>query len=113
MAGWKNKFDQEILMARQARFLGKEGQARVCARRAAGIIVREYFLLHGFSVSTLSSYELLLKLLKISNLNDQARRAAEYLTLHVTHEFNLPVEVDLIEEVKILGRALIPGFEEA
>ena len=112
MAGWKTKYDEEILTARQARFRGKEGQARVCARRAAGIIVREYFLLHGIPVNTLSSYELLLKLRQIPELNDPARKAAESLTLHVTHEFNLPVEVDLIEEVQVLAIALIPGFRE-
>ena len=37
---WKTKFEQEMGLAKTARARGNEGQARVCARRAAGALER-------------------------------------------------------------------------
>ena len=42
MADWKEKLQKEFERAQIARASGNEGQARVCARRAAGIAIREY-----------------------------------------------------------------------
>ena len=42
---WQAEIQAELEKAQQARARGNEGQARVCARRAAGIAAREYFAL--------------------------------------------------------------------
>ena len=43
MADWQEKLNLEFQRAEDARAKNNEGQARVCARRAAGIAIREYF----------------------------------------------------------------------
>jgi hypothetical protein len=109
MADWKKVFEKELQMAAEARARGNEGQARVCARRAAGVAVREYFLRRGISSHVSSAFDLLRALLDIPELPDEARRAAEYLTLRVNEEFKLPVNADLVEEARTLCKSLLPG----
>ena len=100
MSDWKTLFDIEMERARAAREQKKEGQARVCARRAAGIVLREYFSRHDIPVRTPSAYDLLNQLLQLPGVPSEAYHSAEYLVLRVTEEFKLPVDVDLIEEAK-------------
>jgi hypothetical protein len=45
-------------MAVEVRARGNEGQARVCARRAAGAVLREYFQRRGLPVRSPSAYDL-------------------------------------------------------
>ena len=100
-------------MAEAARGRGNEGQARVCARRAAGLAVREYFQGRGVAVRTSSAYDLLKALLELPDLPARARRPAEYLTLRVTEEFKLPVDVDLVQAARDLVQELLPGADES
>jgi len=109
MTDWKNAFEKELQIAVEARMRGNEGQARVCARRAAGVIIREYFSRRGLSNRTSSAFEMLQALLDIPDIPDEARRAAGYLTLRVNEEFKLPVAADLIEEAQTLCKSLLPG----
>ena len=97
----------EFNKAEQARARGNEGQARVCARRAAGIAAREYFGRLGKPIRTSSAYDLLNLLAGDSRLSAAARQAASYLTLRVNEEFKLPVEVDLITEARKLCSELL------
>jgi hypothetical protein len=108
---WKNKFDQEIQMADNARALGREGQARVCARRAAGVVVREYFLRIGKPAGSASAYDLLNDLTHIPTLPERMLKAAESLTMRVTEDFELPVDVDLVQAARLLAEGLLtePG----
>jgi hypothetical protein len=105
---WKNKFALEIQMAVEVRARGNEGQARVCARRAAGVVLREYFQRRGLPVRSTSAYDLLKDLLSLPGLPEPVYLAAEYLTLRVTEEFKLPVDVDLIQEARTLAESLLP-----
>lgn len=107
---WKYKFDLEIQMAVEVRARGNEGQARVCARRAAGVVVREYFQRRGLPFHTSSAYDILKELLEFPGLPDDARRSAEYLTLRVTEEFKLPVSVDLVLAARTLAESLLPDL---
>ncbi len=107
MDTWKTKFDQELGMALAARERKNEGQARVCARRAAGVVVREYFLRRGVNMHNPSAYDLLNQLLQIGELPIAAREAAGYLVLRVTEEFRLPVDVDLVAQARRLADALL------
>ena len=107
MPDWKAKLELEFERAADARARGNEGQARVCARRAAGIAVREYYTRRGQSFRTPSAYDLLQLLAGEPDLNPDIKQAAAYLTLRVTEEFKLPVEVDLIEEAHKLSEGLL------
>lgn len=107
MRTWKEKLDNEFDQAQLARDQRNEGKARVCARRAAGIAIREYFSRQGRSVHTSSAYDLLKMLAEEEKISPDLRRAAAYLTLRVTEEFKLPVEVDLLVEARNLCNGLL------
>ena len=108
---WQTQIHSEFDKAEQARARGNEGQARVCARRAAGIAVREYFKLRKQPIQTPSAYDLLNFLIEDPSISTELRQCAKYLTLRVNEEFNLPIDVDLIFEAKKLCRGLLPGYK--
>ncbi len=97
---WQTEIDAEFENASRARQRGNEGQARVCARRAAGIAIREYLTRQGIRVPSGSAYDLLNLLKEDARLSPDLRRIADQLTLRVTEEFKLPVNVDLIAEAR-------------
>lgn len=97
----------EFDRAELARVHGNEGQARVCARRAAGFAIREYYTRLGSTIRTPSAYDLLNSLVEDPSLSDELRRSARYLTLRVNEEFKLPADVDLISEAKKLCKGLL------
>lgn len=107
MTDWKAQLNLEFERAEAARERGNEGQARVCARRAAGIAIREYYARRGQSVRTPSAYELLQLLADEPHLSSDLKQAAKYLTLRVTEEFKLPVDVDLLVEAHKLCDGLL------
>lgn len=107
MSDWKVKLETEFERAEAARANGNEGQARVCARRAAGIAIREYYARRGQSVHTPSAYDLLQLLTDEPQLPSELRQAAIYLTLRVNEEFKLPVDVDLLDEARKLCDGLL------
>ena len=92
----------EFDRANQARAKGNEGQARVCARRAAGIAIRDYLTRRGTHISSTSAYDLLNLLKEDTLLPPDLKLVADHLTLRVTEEFKLPVEADLIAEARVL-----------
>jgi HEPN domain-containing protein len=106
MSDWQEHLQKELEQAKQAHTRGNEGQARVCARRAAGIAAREYFVRQGRNVRTPSAYDLLNLLTHEEGISSEMRQAAEYLTLRVNEEFKLPMDVDLIEEARKLCEGL-------
>jgi hypothetical protein len=97
----------ELQAAELARQAGNEGQARVCARRAAGEAARDFLNRRGVRLRTTSAYDALRALEQLPNLAPDLRLAASKLTLRVTEEFVLPVEADLLVEAK----KLIEGLE--
>ncbi|HSL45592.1 MAG TPA: hypothetical protein VK897_19310 [Anaerolineales bacterium] len=97
---WKMQIEAEFEKAEQARGRGNEGQARVCARRAAGIAVREYLTRQGIRPLSLSAYDLLNSLKNDPSLSPELKQIAEHLTLRVTEEFKLPVDADLVTEAR-------------
>ena len=98
----QTQIQMEFDRANQARAKGNEGQARVCARRAAGIAIREYLTRRGIHISSTSAYDLLNLLKEDSLLPLDLKLVADHLTLRVTEEFKLPVEADLAAEARIL-----------
>jgi HEPN domain-containing protein len=107
MTDWKAQLELEFERAEAARARGNEGQTRVCARRAAGIAIREYYARRGQSVRTPSAYDLLQLLTDEPRLSPDLKQAAAYLTLRVTEEFKLPVDVDLLNEARKLCDGLL------
>lgn len=97
---WQAQITAEFEKAEQARARGNEGQARVCARRAAGIAVREHLTRQGIHPPSVSAYDLLNQLKEDSALAPHLKQIADHLTLRVTEEFKLPVKVDLLAEAR-------------
>lgn len=108
---WQSQITNELDRAEAARRTGNEGQARVCARRAAGIAIREYLGRRGLPARNPSAYELLQLVADLPDAPPDARQAAVILTLRVTESFTLPVDADLIEEAWRLCKSLLPEFE--
>lgn len=107
MTNWQSKIQAEFEKAELARANHNEGQARVCARRAAGIAIREYLMRQGSPPPATSAYELLNLLKDDPLLPLDLRLIAEHLTLRVTEEFKLPVDADLVAEARQLCNELL------
>jgi hypothetical protein len=112
MKEWKEELEAEFVMAEAARRRGNEGRARVCARRAAGIAIREHFTRRGRPVRTASAYDLLQLLGRDPDLAPGLKPIIEHLTVRVTEEFQLPVQADLVAEARRLCRTLLPDWED-
>ena len=97
---WQEQINAEFERASQARARGNEGQARVCARRAAGMAIREYLVRRGTRPSSVSAYDLLNLIKDDPLLSPELKLIADHLTVRVTEEFKLPVNVDLVAEAK-------------
>jgi hypothetical protein len=102
MSAWNSQLQKEFESAQRARVNKNEGQARVCARRAAGIAIREYLTRNGINVPSASAYDLLNLLKEDPLLPPNLKRVADHLTTRVTEEFKLPVEADLVAEARTL-----------
>ena len=107
MTDLKLRIDNEFERAEQARAKNNEGQARVCARRAAGIAIREFLTRRGTPPRTASAYDLLNLIKDDPLLSPDLKLIAEHLTLRVTEEFKLPVDVDLVAEARVLCERLL------
>src|SRR4026208_2495480 len=107
MTDWQSKIQAEFSRAEQARAKGNEGQARVCARRAAGIAIQEYLHRKRIRPSSTSAVDLLNLIKDDPLLAPSLKLIADHLTLRVTEEFKLPVDVDLVAEARILCDELL------
>jgi hypothetical protein len=96
----------EMKNAEQARSRGNEGMARVCARRAAGLVAQEFLLHQGVQLRKGSTFEALKLLVTFPGLPEPLHTAAAHLTTTVSPEFSLPEEFDLIAD----AHALIGGL---
>jgi HEPN domain-containing protein len=107
MGSIQEQIEREFALAGQARAKGNEGQARVCARRAAGIAIREYLTRKGIRPGNASAYDLLHLIKDEPLLPPDLKLIADHLTLRVTEEFKLPVDADLIAEARNLCDELL------
>ena len=113
MSDWESEIQAELEKALQARGRGNEGQARVCARRAAGIAVREYLSRRGIRPPSTSAYDLLHLIQADLHVPVDLKQIADHLTVRVTEEFKLPVDVDLIAEAGIFCDRLLKSNPQA
>ena len=107
MSDWQAKLEKEFDMAEKARANKNEGQARVCARRAAGIAIREYLTRRGTPQKNFSAVDLLNLIKDDPLLSTDLKLIIDHLTLRVTEEFKLPLDVDLVAEAKKLCDELL------
>ena len=103
----KLNIQAELERAKQARAKNNEGQARVCARRAAGIAIRDYLTRRRTHIPSTSAYDLLNLLKDDPLLPSELKLIADHLTVRVTEEFKLPVDVDLVAEARVLCEWLL------
>ena len=104
---WKTRFDINLHQAEAARAVGNEGKARVCARRAAGIVVEEYLRRQGLQLTQASAYAQLRFLADQAEVAPAVRSVAGHFLLHVSVEHKLPLEADLIDEALWLASQLL------
>ena len=100
--GLPSEIQMELENAELARAEGNVGRARVCARRAAGMAVRDYFARQGVRPRSSSAYELLRLVADDPAVPADLREYAAHLTLRVDEEFSLPTGIDLIAEARAL-----------
>ena len=97
----------ELAYARAARLEGKEGRARVCARRAAGWAIAAHYS-HGRPLGALSQ-------LRWLETNDEApeqlRSAAGRLTEQVTEDHKLPHSEDPLQDARFIVAELLGAMD--
>ena len=109
--GWKAQFAAELDRAETARAAGNEGQARVCARRAAGIAIGEYLLRQRLPNPGPNAVVRLEYFRDLPGVPPGAANIAGHLLLRVNEDFTLPIPVDLVAEAELLVQVL--GIDQA
>lgn len=104
---WERKFEFEIRAAEGAREEGIEGRARVCARRAAGVVIIEYLTRKGVKLPRASALNALRYLSSAVEEDKTVRQIAEHFIWHITPEHTLPDNIDLLEEARWLAAKLL------
>ena len=112
MTTWKTTLQKEFQMAETALKDENQGRMRVCARRAAGISIREYLIKRGIKPPSISAYDLLKYLEEMDEPPPDLRQASAYLRLRVNEDFRLPVDVDLVAEAKKICTTLTPDWDK-
>ncbi len=98
----RNEVEKELARAEKARQEGLEGRSRVCARRAAGMVLRAYYETHPMTPAPPSAYDTLQLLRDDPQMNPELRQIAELLLTRVNQDFHLPEEIDLVAATRRL-----------
>lgn len=103
---WQALFEKELNLGGVARAEGNEGKARVCARRAAGIIARQALLREGVQPQGSSALDVLEQMQEMTSMDEQTRTCAALFLLRVDDQKNLPDHVDLLAQARWLREHL-------
>jgi hypothetical protein len=109
---WKVEYKKEIEHAFLARSDGNEGMARVCARRAAGIIIGEYLYRQGYSNLSNSAYARLSLFNNLPDVDQIYKDITNHFLMKVNLDRKLPMDADLISEVIWLKNNLIRDTDD-
>jgi hypothetical protein len=104
---WESRFEAEMAVAENARLRGNEGMARVCARRAAGIVAGEYLRRRNIASPSTSAYVMIKTLQSMTGLPEGSREMTDYLLMRITPEHTLPVQIDLLKVARWLKQNLL------
>ena len=96
------KWIMELESAERARLAGNEGRARVCARRAAGMVAQAFLYRNRIPVDSPNLYGALLTLSQFDHLSPDLHAAVENLTMRVGGDFSLPPGMDLVADARYL-----------
>ncbi len=107
LQNWESEYRKELEQALEARQAGNEGKARVCARRAAGIIAAEYLKRRGISSTGYSAYALLQTLKNIPDLPADIQETASHFLVSLNPDHTFPIQADLIGEARWLAEQLV------
>ena len=100
---WRTFYQAEIAHARLARQSGNEGMARVCARRAVGILIGEYLSRQGIPNPGPSAYDRIRIFQNLPHHSPAVRPIIDHFLLHVQPDRTLPGDFDLIAEAEWLA----------
>jgi len=98
----------ELLLAKQSRKEGNEGRARVCARRAAGTAAQLFLDRHKKIVQAENTFQSLKTLKSTEELPERVQLAVSRLIQRVNEDHQLPAEIDLIHEARLVIQFLEP-----
>jgi hypothetical protein len=104
---WEIRFQAEIDHAEKARADGNEGRARVCARRAVGIVLGEYFRRNQITFESPSAYDRLRFVQKMPDIPSDLLVMFRHFLLRVSPDYTLPIESNLIDEAWQIRRILL------
>jgi hypothetical protein len=104
---WENEYQKELSRAISANMEGNEGMARVCARRAARIIIGEYLHRQGYTHLDRSIYGRLEIFNMLPGITSNQKKVANHFLLKVDLDHRLPGEVDLVRDVQWLANSLL------
>jgi hypothetical protein len=96
----KARIRREMELAHTSRLEGREGRARVCARRAAGWAVSSILPGDPSPSERGNAYEALRWLQQQEILSDSVRDAAVRLTTRLTAEHRLPFDEDPLQDAE-------------
>lgn len=100
------QIEAELSRGEAARSNGNEGMARVCARRAAGILVRDYLAKRHVQPPSSAAYDLLKFVRDMTGIPADIQQVLDHLIARVDSEHNLPDSIDLIQETRWLVQVL-------
>lgn len=101
--------EMELTDGRDSREREKEGRARVCARRAAGLALGIYYEKSIGKSPPKSAYKLLQWFSEREEISQDLRDSANRLTVRVTPAFRLPHDEDPLEDAQIIIDAILGG----
>jgi HEPN domain-containing protein len=101
----RRRIHAELARAERARDEGREGRARVCARRAAGWSLGGYYRERTGAPAPESAFELLRWYQDHAGVPSDLRAAARRLTSRVNEDFRLPHGEDPLEDARRLIEA--------
>ena len=104
---WQLELDRELEAGYAARADGFEGKARVCARRALGIVIEEYFRRRDIPTPGTSIQERIAALIDLHVLPDQTRAVVDHFLVKVDEDYHLPIDSDLLAESAWLADQLL------
>ncbi len=104
---WQQEFNREMETGYSARASGLEGKSRVCARRALGIVIAEYFTRLGLPSPGPSIQERVSALKNLDTVPIQDQEIIDHFIIKVDEEYHLPIDVDLLAETTWLADQLL------
>ena len=89
-------------MAEDSRTAGNEGRARVCSRRAVGIVLGEFFRINAMPDPGPSAMDRMKYFISRNDLPDVQREIMGHFIVKIDYDHKLPIQADLIAEAKWL-----------